>query len=114
MRRSSWIALAATIVVLAALVWGGLRVARLAARDTRSEIPVTQVKKGTVTIVVTARGELQGGNSEVLTAPMAGGGEMPLIYLREPGEAIHSGDVIAKFDSTQQEFNLMEAEADFA
>ena len=34
-----------------------------------------ECKKGRVTIVVAARGELQGGNSEVLTAPMIGGGD---------------------------------------
>jgi multidrug efflux pump subunit AcrA (membrane-fusion protein) len=114
MRRSSWILTGAVLIVLASLLWGGLRVARLTAGDTRSEIPVTQVKKGAVTIIVTARGDLRGGNSEVLTAPMAGGGEMAIIYLREPGDAVRSGDVVARFDPTQQEFNLAEARADLA
>jgi len=67
-----------------------------------------------VTIVVAARGELQGGNSEVLTAPMAGGGDMAITYLREPGERVKKDDVVAQFDTTQQEFNLREAEADLA
>src|SRR5437870_8042961 len=93
----------AVIAILMALVWGGLRVVQLTARDTRAEIPATQVKKGRVTIVVAARGELQGGNSEVLTAPMAGGGDMPITYLREPGELVKPDDVIAQFDTTQQE-----------
>jgi multidrug efflux pump subunit AcrA (membrane-fusion protein) len=114
MRRSSWIVIGVVAVAVAALVWGGLRFARLAAHDTHDEVPVTQVKKGAVTIIVTARGDLRGGNSEVLTAPMAGGGEMAIIYLREPGEAVHSGDMVARFDSTQQEFTLAEATADLA
>jgi hypothetical protein len=100
--------------VLATLVWGGFRVVQLVARDKPVEIPTTRVKKGRVTIVVAARGELQGGNSEVLTAPMAGGGDMALTYLREPGERVKKDDIIAQFDTTQQEFNVREAEADLA
>ena len=102
------------IVVVMALVWAALQFAQVSARDTRSEIPTTQVKKGRVTITVAARGELQGGNSEQLSAPMAGGGDLPITFLREPGEPVKADDVIAQFDTTQQEFNLREAEADLA
>src|SRR5678815_3678556 len=106
--------LLAVIVVLSGLVWGGRRISQVAARGTRTEIPTTPVKRGRVTIVVAARGELQGGNSEVLTAPMTGGGDMALTFLREPGEQVKAGDTVAQFDTTQQEFNLREAEADLA
>jgi multidrug efflux pump subunit AcrA (membrane-fusion protein) len=102
------------ILVAMALVWGGMRIVAVMARDSRQDIPTTHVKRGPVTIVVAARGELQGGNSEVLTAPMSGGGDMALTYLREPGELVKKDDVIAQFDTTQQDFNLREAEADLA
>jgi hypothetical protein len=71
------------------------------------------VRKGKVTISVSARGELQGGNSEVLTGPMIGG-DLPITYLREPGEQVKPGDVVVEFDTTAQEYNLREAEADLA
>ena len=38
-------------------------------------IPTAQVLRGDVTLSVTARGELRGGNSEALTAPLTGGVE---------------------------------------
>ena len=104
----------AAIAALAAAGWVVVRVAQLAGGADGGAVPVTEVKKGTVTIVVSARGELRGGNSEVLTAPMVGGGEMPVIFLRSVGEEIKPGDVVARFDSTQQEFSLAEAEADLA
>jgi len=63
---------------------------------------------------VAARGELQGGNSEMLTAPQVGGGPVAITYLREPGELVEAGDVVVQLDTTQQEFNLREAEADLA
>jgi HlyD family secretion protein len=114
MRKSKLLIPLVGLVLVAGLVWGALFVVQLTARDDRAEIPTTQVKKGRVTIVVSARGELQGGNSEVLTAPMSGGGDMAITYLREPGELIKTGDTVVQFDTTQQEFNLREAEADFA
>src|SRR5262249_4067475 len=98
----------------ATIMWGGIHIVRLASRDARAEIPTTRVKKGRVTITVTARGELQGGNSEVLTAPMSGGGDMVITDLRNPGELVQAGQGAATFDTTQQEFNLREAEADLA
>jgi len=114
MRKSKLLLPVLGVLVLAALIWGGVHVVQLAARDTRAEIPTTLVKKGRVTIVVSAKGELQGGNSEVLTAPMVGGGDMAITYLREPGELVKTGETIAQFDTTQQEFNLREADADLA
>jgi HlyD family secretion protein len=104
---------AAVLAVLAALAWGGMRVIQLTAPDERAEIPATKVRKGKVTITVSARGELQGGNSEVLTAPMVGG-DLPITSLREPGERVKPGDIVVEFDTTAQEFNLREAEADLA
>lgn len=100
------------LVILGAIAWGAMRVVRVAGAPTVVELPSTKVKKGRVTITVSARGELMGGNSEMLTAPMTGGGDMAITQLREPGEVIKEGEVVVQFDTTQQEFNLREAEAD--
>src|SRR5262249_47376285 len=102
------------LLVLGAAGWGALHFSQFVKSETRSEIPTARVKKGKVTVTVSARGELQGGNSEMLTAPPAGGGDMPITFLREPGEQVNSGDVVIEFDRTQQEYNLREAQADLA
>src|SRR5689334_18731245 len=102
------------LVVLGAIGWGGIRVAKVANTPHTVELPTTRVKKGQVTITVAARGELVGGNSEMLTAPMVGGGDLAITQLREPGEVVEPGDVVVQFDTTQQEYNLREAEADLA
>ena len=109
--------LAAVLAVLAAIAWGAIRiVARVAASTSSSsvELPTTRVKRGRVTITVAARGELQGGNSEMLTVPQVGGNTVAITYLREPGELVEAGDVVVELDTTQQEYNLREAEADLA
>ena len=101
------------IAVLGTLAWGAMRVIQMTAPEDKNQIPTTKVRKGKVTISVSARGELQGGNSEVLTGPMIGG-DLPITYLREPGEPVKPGDTVVEFDTTAQEYNLREAEADLA
>jgi hypothetical protein len=102
------------LVLIGALVWGGRRMVKVVTATTGSEIPTTRVKKGRVTVTVAARGELQGGNSEMLTAPQVGGTDLAITYLREPGEVVKPGDTVVQFDTTMQEYNLREAEADLA
>jgi multidrug resistance efflux pump len=113
--RRRLLVLAAVLAVLAAIAWGAIRlVARVTASTAAVELPTTRVKRGRVTITVAARGELQGGNSEMLTVPQTGGNTVAITYLREPGELVEAGDVVVQFDTTQQEYNLREAEADLA
>lgn len=103
----------AALAVLAVLAWGSLRVVRMTASASwAAGVPTTHVKKGRVTITVTARGELQGGNSEMMVVPVSGGGDMAITFLREPGELVNAGETVVEFDTTQQEFNLREAQAD--
>jgi multidrug efflux pump subunit AcrA (membrane-fusion protein) len=108
------LALAALLLVLVALTWGALKAIQFTSASTKGEVPTTRVRKGPVTITVAARGELQGGNSESLPTPMTGGGDLAITYLREPGEMVDAGDVVVQFDTTQQEYNLREAQADLA
>ncbi|MCW5982309.1 MAG: efflux RND transporter periplasmic adaptor subunit [Bryobacteraceae bacterium] len=77
-------------------------------------IPMTTVKRGDVTFTITARGELQGGNSEMLVAPMTGGREMAITFLKGSGELVSPGDLVVEFDSTEQAYELREAESDLA
>ena len=102
------------LIVVAAIGWGTLRFVKAASGTSSSEVPTTRVKKGRVVVSVAARGELQGGNSEMLTAPMVGGGDLPITDLRQAGELVAAGDVVVQFDTTQQEYNLREAQADLA
>lgn len=108
--------LAAVLVlaILGAVAWATRRLIRVAADPVALEVPTTKVKKGRVVISVAARGELQGGNSEMLSAPMTGNDSLAITYLREPGELVKAGDVVVQFDITTQEYNLREAQADLA
>jgi multidrug efflux pump subunit AcrA (membrane-fusion protein) len=104
--------IAAGTIALAA--WGGVKLYRVTNTTLEAVTPTTTVKRGDVTFAVYARGEFQGGNSIMMTAPMAGGSDMTITSLRSPGELVKSGDIVAEFDTTEQAYKLKEAEADMA
>ena len=114
MKLRTVLLLLSVLAVVAFLAWGAIRIVRTTTATTALELPTTRVKHGRVTLTVACRGELQGGNSEMLTAPMIGGTDMAITSLRDPGELVSPGDVVVQFDTTEQEFKLKEAEADLA
>jgi len=102
------------LVVLGALAWGAMRLVKTATATTSVEVPSTKVRRGTVSISVSARGELQGGNSEMIVVPPTGADSTAVTFLRSPGEMVNQGETVVEFDTTLQEYNLREAEADLA
>ncbi len=114
MTRKLVIGVCVAALALVLLAWGGSRLMQAVSPASAAHLPVTRVKRGDVTITVNAKGELSGGHTEVLSAPMTGGGEMAITFLRAPGEQVAAGDVVVQFDTTEQEYKLKEAEADLA
>jgi multidrug efflux pump subunit AcrA (membrane-fusion protein) len=109
------IRLAVLLVVLGFGIWAARRfVPAPAEAKASSGIPVTAVKRGPVTFTIVARGEMQGGNTQILQTPMTGGQPVTITFLRQNGEAVEANDEVVKFDTTEQEFRLREAEADLA
>jgi len=108
------VALAVLAALLALGGWQGARFFQSVAVVKASGVPTTQVKRGDVPFTVAAKGELAGSNTEMLSAPMTGGGALGIRALRESGELVKEGDVVVQFDTTEQEFKLREAEADVA
>src|ERR1039457_732900 len=114
MKLRTVLLLLSVVAVIGALAWGAIRIVRATTATAALELPTTRVKHGRVTLTVACRGELQGGNSEMLTAPMISGTDMAITSLREPGELVSPGDVVVQFDTTEQDLKLKEAEADLA
>jgi HlyD family secretion protein len=95
-------------------IFYGTRSYRALTLSKEAVIPVAKVQRGDVSLAITARGELRGGNPETLTAPMTGGTEMHITLLRKTGEEVKTGDVVVQLDTTEQQFKLQEAQADVA
>ncbi|HWE00300.1 MAG TPA: efflux RND transporter periplasmic adaptor subunit [Bryobacteraceae bacterium] len=110
-----WIVIA--LIVAATGVFGaryGIRAYRALDATPKLVIPTAKVQRGDVTLTITARGELRGGNSEVMFAPMTGGTELHITSLTDAGTPVKTGEIVVQFDTTEQEYKLREAEADLA
>ena len=59
-------AAALALPLLALVTWGGSRLMKAVSPASTSRLPVTQVRRGDVTITVSAKGELSGGHTEML------------------------------------------------
>jgi HlyD family secretion protein len=113
-KRTIILLMAATAIVAAGFgIARGLRAAigALAEVDDGA-VPTTAVRRADVNIEVTARGELQGGGARALIVPRAGTAELPITFLRDTGDLVEEGDVIAEFDPSGQQYDLIQAEAD--
>lgn len=106
-----WLAVCAALALAA---FGAVRAYRGLRGSKDAGVPVARVQRGDVSLPITAKGDVQGGNPETLAAPLTGGAEMHLIFLKKTGDPVKSGEVVAQFDTTEQEFKLKEAEADLA
>src|SRR6478672_1291326 len=104
LKRSGLVLLALAVAAGAAggVTWGVRQFLATMASQPGKEIPTTTVRKGQVTISVSARGDLQGGNSEMMIVPPTGTSEVPITFLRPTGEMVKAGDTIVEFDTTQQ------------
>jgi RND family efflux transporter MFP subunit len=107
------VALSASIVAAGYGIARGLRATfdALAATE-EGDVPTTVVRRADVAITVTSRGELQGGGARPLMVPRAGTGELPITFLRSTGDLVEEGDIVAEFDASGQQYDLLEAEAD--
>lgn len=112
--RKPLLVIGALALALAGAGWEALHMYRTVAPLAASTVPTTTVKRGDLTLTVAARGALRGGNSEMLTAPLTGGGEMHITFLRKTGDPVKAGDTVVEFDPTDQEYKLKEAQADLA
>lgn len=104
------------VVLASGIVAGALYSPRLYTRlttpDASAVTPSTKVRRGDVTFTVNANGALQGGNSKMVTAPMIGSQTLVITELAQSGDLVKQGDVVLRFDSTDEVFKLREAEAD--
>ena len=114
MKTVLWLLTLIAIATTGAAVWMKVPQLQLPADSDVPAVPSTTVKRGDIVVTVTAKGELQGGNSEVLTAPAAGGGDVAITSLKSAGELVRAGDVVAQLDTTEQEFRMREADADYS
>jgi HlyD family secretion protein len=113
-RKKTFLLLATVCAVLAGFGWYAFRIYRGISGTAKADVPTVKVARADVSLSVFAKGEIRGGNSEILTAPMTGGGELHITSLPRNGEQVKAGDVVVQFDTTDQEYALSQAQSDLA
>ena len=88
--------------VLGIAAFGAWRLSLAVSPAASIEVPTTAVKRGDVTFTIAAKGELQGGNTQMLQVPMTGGQPISITYLRASGEMVQKDDDVVLFDTTEQ------------
>lgn len=101
-------------LLAAVALFYGLRAYRTIRSSTTDVVPTAKVQRGDLSLTIVATGALRGQHPEVLAAPMMGGNELHITALLKSGTPVRKGDVVVKFDTTEQEYKLKEAEADLA
>lgn len=101
-------------VLVGIAIFYGFRAYRTIRGSTTDAVPIAKVQRGDLSLTIVATGSLRGQHPGVLSAPMTGGNELHITALLKSGTPVQKGDVIVKFDTTEQEYKLKEAEADLA
>jgi HlyD family secretion protein len=73
---------------------------------TDAAIPTTRVIRKPVDVRIHTVGELHPLRSETIMAPPVSGGMLQIIYIVKTGDMVKKGDVIVRFDPSEQEYNL--------
>jgi multidrug resistance efflux pump len=99
-----------TLLILV-VVGAGVAVALQGFRGPVAEIPTVKVKRGLLELKVYTNGELRPARSATLMAPPVGG-TLQIVHLLPGGTMVKSGDVVAEFDPSEQEYNLEQSRYD--
>ncbi len=82
-------------------------------RSSKTQVPTTRVKRGTIQTIVYTTGELRPSKTATLIAPPVGG-TLQIIHLLPTGTRVKKDDIVIEFDPSEQEYNLEQAQADLA
>jgi multidrug efflux pump subunit AcrA (membrane-fusion protein) len=108
--RTTLIVAALLIPVLGGLgYWGSRRLHRATPKD---QLPVVEVKRGTLNLNVFAQGELSARKEIMLSAPSIGGDSLQITYLAGSGHAIAQGDTVFEFDPSEQHYKLEQSRSE--
>jgi HlyD family secretion protein len=108
--------LAITVVVLAALGGGGWFVLGRASVH-KEVVPTQKVAKSPFVRRVTSEGNLRAVKATPISAPSMNGGfegPMKIAWIAVDGKPVKSGEVVVRFDPSDQQKHLREGEADLA
>jgi multidrug resistance efflux pump len=76
------------------------------------DIPTAPVQQSDIQLRVNTNGALRTVKSADLPAPAIGGGTLQILEMKRTGEMVKAGDVIIRFDPSQQQYSLDQSLSD--
>lgn len=77
-------------------------------------VPSAAVEKGDLQVKVITRGQLKSTDTHILAAPPVAGGTLQIVELMRTGTRAHSGEVVLRFDPSEQEYLMAQNRSDLA
>ncbi len=111
-KRGRVIGWLAALALIAVVCWAAVMIYEKSVTIGKADVPTVRVQRGDVSLSIFAKGEVRGGNSQALTAPMTGASELHIRSMLPNGAAVKTGDTVVEFDKTDQEFAMSEAQSD--
>jgi multidrug efflux pump subunit AcrA (membrane-fusion protein) len=101
-------------VLLLSFLGGTLSSCRRPSSVAEADVPTAAVQKGDLQVKVVTTGQIKSTDTRVLSAPPVGGGTLQIVELARTGTHVHAGDVVLRFDPSEQEYNLAQNRSDLA
>lgn len=111
MRKRSRLIIVIAVIALAA-VGGVIATGRNRSLAGPDSIPIAEVTRGDLSIVVHATGELNATESTMLAAPAVGGDSLQITRIGSTGDLVHKGDVVIEFDPSEQHYKLEQSHSE--
>ncbi|MCU1286216.1 MAG: hypothetical protein JWO13_2566 [Acidobacteriales bacterium] len=106
-KRGAILGAALTVLVIVGIAVGARQL-----QPAENLIPTNLVKRGEVPIDVITMGEFRAPHSAMMVAPQVNG-TLQIISMLTTGAKVKTGDVIAEFDPSEQEYNYEQADSNF-
>ncbi len=99
--RRRWTIVAASVVVLAGIIFGAVRMSRAAG----TKLPTAEVKLGEFVDYIQVRGEVKALKSIYVSAP-SNAGDIQILKLVKNGNIVKKDEIVVQFDTTNQQRTL--------
>jgi multidrug efflux pump subunit AcrA (membrane-fusion protein) len=100
-------------IVLLGLAAGGYKWSKgLHGAEVKDELPLAEVKRGTIDLRVHAIGELKARNEMMLSAPSIGGDSLQITQLAASGQMVKKNDMVVEFDPSEQHYKMEQSHSE--
>jgi multidrug efflux pump subunit AcrA (membrane-fusion protein) len=109
MKRITIAAVAVGIVLVAGI---SVMATRHSTPVTDEDVPLAEVRRGSLEIKVNTIADLRPTSSMMLSAPPVAGGALQITRLLHPGTTVKKGDVVFEFDPAEQQYKLEQSRSE--